>query len=155
MRLVTQLQRAVGTAFRGRLVIYVVSSATLLVFIAALAELDAEQNARGANIRSFGNAVWWACVTIASVGYGDYYPVTPTGKIVAVGLMVAGLALLGSVTALLASWFIEQINRNRVEEEVAEVEATVIDDLRSGDLEEEARAERSDPAPDQAERSSS
>jgi len=149
VRLVTVLQRAVGTAFRGRLVIYVISSATLLVFIAALAELDAEQNARGSNIRDFGDSVWWACVTIASVGYGDYYPVTPEGKVVAVGLMIAGLALLGSVTALLASWFIEQINRNRVEQEVAEVEATVIDDLRSGDLEDEARAERADPVPDQ------
>ena len=147
VRLVTVLQRAVGSAFRGRLVIYVATSAALLVFIAALAELEAEQNAPGANIRDFGDSVWWACVTIASVGYGDYYPVTPEGKVVAVGLMVAGLALLGSVTALLASWFIEQIDRTRVDEEVAEVEATVIDDLRSGDLEEQARAEA--PVPDQ------
>lgn len=64
---------------------------------------------RGANITSFGDAVWWTCVTISSVGYGDYYPVTGLGRLTAIGLMVAGIALLGSVTATIASWFVERI----------------------------------------------
>ena len=48
-------------------------------------------------------------MTITTVGYGDLYPVTGTGRIIASGLMIAGIALVGSVTATLASWFVERI----------------------------------------------
>jgi voltage-gated potassium channel len=108
---VTVLQRAAGWAFRGRVTLYVVASATLLVLIAGLAVLDAEQNAEGANITTFADAIWWAFVTITTVGYGDFYPVTAAGRLIAVGLMIAGIALIGSVTATFASWFVEQIGR--------------------------------------------
>lgn len=108
---VTVLQRAAGWAFRGRVTLYVVASATLLVLVAGLAVLDAEQNADGANITTFADAIWWAFVTITTVGYGDFYPVTGAGRLIAVGLMIAGIALIGSVTATFASWFVEQIGR--------------------------------------------
>lgn len=107
--LVQLLQRRAGDAFRGRVTTYVVAAATLLVFIASLAVLDAEQNASGSNIQSFGDALWWAFVTITTVGYGDYFPVTLVGRLVAVGLMIAGIALIGTVTAAFASWFIERV----------------------------------------------
>ena len=109
--LISVLQRSVGTALRGRVTIYVVSASTLLVFVAGLAVLDAEQNSSGANITNFGDAIWWAFVTITTVGYGDFYPVTLLGRLIAVGLMVSGIALLGTVTATFASWFVELINR--------------------------------------------
>ena len=51
-----------------------------------------------------------------TVGYGDFFPVTMTGRLIAVGLMIAGIALIGSVTATFASWFIEQVGRTRTEE---------------------------------------
>lgn len=114
LRLVTLigvLHRASGSAFRGRATIYVIASATLLVLVAGLAVLDAEQNAAGANITNIGDAFWWAFVTITTVGYGDFFPVTLTGRLIAVGLMIAGIALIGSVTATFASWFVEQIRR--------------------------------------------
>lgn len=110
---VTVLQRAAGWAFRGRVTLYVIASATLLVLIAGLGVLDAEQNAPGANITTFGDAIWWAFVTITTVGYGDYFPTTGTGRLIAVGLMIAGIALIGSVTATFASWFVEQIARQQ------------------------------------------
>lgn len=111
--LLSVLQRATGTALRGRVTLYVVASATLMILIAALGVLDAEQNAPGALIVSFGDALWWAFTTITTVGYGDLYPVTVPGRLIAVGLMIAGVALLGSVTAALASWFVERVNAGR------------------------------------------
>lgn len=57
---------------------------------------------------AFADAVWWAFVTI-TVGYGDFYPVTLTGRITAVALMVGGLALIGVVTATLRSWIVERV----------------------------------------------
>lgn len=115
--LLAVLRRAAGTALRGRVIVYTVASAILLIVIAALAELSVEQNAPGATIRSFPEALWWACVTITTVGYGDYTPVTEAGRLIAVGLMVSGIALLGVVTATIASWFVEQVQENQDAEE--------------------------------------
>lgn len=107
--LLSVLQRATGTALRGRVTLYVICSALLIVLIGALAMLDAEQDAPGALITTFEEALWWAMVTITTVGYGDFYPVTTLGRIIAAGVMIAGIALVGSVTATLASWFVERI----------------------------------------------
>ncbi|MCU1480197.1 MAG: ion transporter [Subtercola sp.] len=105
----TVLQRTAGTAFRGKVATYVIGSAGLLVIIAALGILDAEQNAPGADITNIGDALWWAFVTITTVGYGDYTPVTFEGRLIAVGLMIAGIALLGVITATLASWLVDRV----------------------------------------------
>jgi voltage-gated potassium channel len=105
----TVLQRTAGTAFRGKVATYVIGSAGMLVVIAALGILDAEQNAPGADITNIGDALWWAFVTITTVGYGDYTPVTFEGRLIAVGLMIAGIALLGVITATLASWLVDRV----------------------------------------------
>ncbi|MCU1638252.1 MAG: two pore domain potassium channel family protein [Microbacteriaceae bacterium] len=119
VRLIEVLHRTAGNALRSRVSIYVFSTAALLVLVAGLAILDAEQNAAGANILNFGDAIWWAFVTITTVGYGDFFPVTPLGRVIAGGLMIAGIALIGSVTATIASWFVEQIKGAPVEREPA------------------------------------
>ena len=112
LRLVTALSvfpRSPGTAVRSRVGIYVTSATVLLVFLASLAVLDAERRAPGANITSFGNALWWTFVTIATVGYGDFTPVTIEGRLIAVALMLGGIALVGVVTATLASWIVDRV----------------------------------------------
>ena len=114
--LLTFLQRGAGRALRGRVVIYAAGASLILVFVAALAELDVERNAPGSHIHSFGDAIWWACVTITSVGYGDVTPVTVEGRFIAVGVMIAGIALIGSVTATLASFFIDRVADSTKEE---------------------------------------
>ena len=98
-----------ASAFRGQVTMYLVTASSMLILIASVAILDVEQDAPGALITSFGDAIWWAFVTITTVGYGDLYPVTTAGRLVAAGLMVAGIALLGSVTATFASWFVERV----------------------------------------------
>jgi Ion channel len=78
--------------------IYVAGGASLLAFCAALAVLDAERSSPDANIGDFGDAIWWAVTTMTTVGYGDHYPVTAAGRLVAFVLMIGGIALLGTVT---------------------------------------------------------
>ncbi len=112
LRLVTLLNflnRRAGDSLRGRVAIYVAGSTSLILFVGALAALDAEREQDGANITTFGDALWWAITTVTTVGYGDRYPITVTGRFVAAGLMLSGIALLGVVTASLASWLLSKI----------------------------------------------
>jgi voltage-gated potassium channel len=112
--LLRALNRWVADSLRGRVVVYGSISAVLLVFTGALAVLDVERGRPGALITSFGSALWWTCETVTTVGYGDYRPVTAAGRLVAVGIMVGGVMLVGAVTASFATWLIERL---RVEEE--------------------------------------
>jgi voltage-gated potassium channel len=95
---------------RGRLALYVGATSILLIFVAALAVLDAERGRPDANITSYSEAVWWACVTITTVGYGDHFPTTTDGRLVAVGLMMGGIGLIGFVTGSLATWIVDRIS---------------------------------------------
>jgi voltage-gated potassium channel len=124
---VSVLNRQLRDDARGRVVFYVAGTVALVGFVASIAVLDAERYAPDASITTFGDAVWWTMTTISTVGYGDRYPVTPEGRLVAVSLMVAGIALLGVVTASIASWFVENLRRSRaaVERELDEVSADV------------------------------
>lgn len=107
--LVGAFQQAVGNAIRGRVVVYTVSGAVLLVYVASLAVLEAEREDPAARITTFGNALWWAITTITTVGYGDEYPVTTTGRVVAALLMIGGISLVGSITATIASWIVQRV----------------------------------------------
>ena len=92
--------------------------ALILVFTIALLVLKAEQSNPHANITTYTNAVWWAFVTITTVGYGDYYPVTNLGRILALILMFSGLGIIGVLSSYLASMFISlQRRRERKKEE--------------------------------------
>jgi voltage-gated potassium channel len=107
------LDRSAANSLAGRVAVYVTGSAALAVGLGALATLDAEQDARGANILNFGDALWWACTTVTTVGYGDYFPVTTTGRVVAVGLMLVGIGLVGAVTATVAAWILGRVEAER------------------------------------------
>ena len=82
----------------------------LLAYVGSLAELDVERHAPGTTITDFGKAIWWAFVTTTTVGYGDMSPVTWQGKCIAVGLMIAGIALISVITATLASWIVDRVS---------------------------------------------
>lgn len=114
----------------------VVVGELVLVVVAAGLVLDAERNAMNANIIGVQDALWWAASTVTTAGYGDHYPVTGLGRLVAVGLMLGGIALLGVVTASLATWFVQ---RFRSEQSSA---ADVDDGLRAALLEVSERLAR-------------
>ncbi|MFF8969406.1 potassium channel family protein [Streptomyces sp. NPDC014995] len=98
-------------ALHLRVIVYAGLSVGLLGFAGALAVYHQEHAAPHATIRTFGDSAWWACATLATVGYGDVAPVTPLGRLVAVGLMACGLALLGAVTGSFSSWLLQVFSR--------------------------------------------
>lgn len=108
---VPYLQRRSGTAVRTRIVVFALSYAFMFVYFIALATLAAERDAPGATITTFGSAMWWAIVTIATVGYGDTYPITVPGRIYAVMLMAGGVAIVGTASATIISLINERIGQ--------------------------------------------
>jgi voltage-gated potassium channel len=67
-------------------------------------------------------ALWWAFVTVTTVGYGDFYPVTTLGRIVAVLLMVSGVGLFGSFAAYIGSLFVADRNEEDNRDQLADRE---------------------------------
>lgn len=128
VQLLKILNRQATDSLRGRIAAYVAGSAALLVLCAALAVLDAERRAPNANITTIGDALWWALSTVTTVGYGDHYPISTEGRFVAVGLMLAGIALLGVVTASIASWLIDRVKE--IEQQSAHATQQDIHELR-------------------------
>jgi voltage-gated potassium channel len=92
------------------LAVYVGGTTVLLVAVGALAILDAERGSADGNISDYPDALWWAVVTITTVGYGDFYPTTVAGRFVALSLMIGGIGLIGFVTGSLATWIVERIS---------------------------------------------
>ncbi len=99
----------VGKTLSARVNIYVGVILPLLIYVCALGVYDAEHKAPGANITNFGDSIWWAFVTICTIGYGDYYPVTFEGRAIAVLLMVAGLAFISVITVSVATMFLNRL----------------------------------------------
>ena len=105
--------RLVRSMFRrGNLERFLIA-ALVLVLNGAIAVYFYERHAAGSNIHTLGDAVWWALVTVTTVGYGDYYPVTTLGRIAAVFIMAIGLVTLAVITAQVASSFVDQAARRR------------------------------------------
>ncbi|GMV67223.1 MAG: ion transporter [Candidatus Hinthialibacteria bacterium] len=104
-------RRAEGASLAAILVI------TLLVFIASMSILVFEAGT-GSNIRTAEDALWWTLTTITTVGYGDRFPVTTEGRLVAMFLMIGGIGMFGTFSALVTHWFLsprQVVNGNEIE----------------------------------------
>lgn len=95
------LHRRAQSTFLAALLISI-----LMVVLSSAAVLQFETSPE-ANIRTPEDAVWWAVVTLTTVGYGDRYPLSPEGRLIAVFLMTAGVGLVGTFSGFVAAWFLD------------------------------------------------
>ena len=79
--------------------------ALLILVFSSIAILQFEMPS-GGNIQTAEDAMWWAISTMTTVGYGDRYPITTEGRLIAVFLMGAGVGVFGTFSGLIASWFL-------------------------------------------------
>lgn len=107
VRVIFSLRLVRSVFLRGHLGRFLLA-ASVFVLNGAIIVYLFERHAPGSNIHTLGNAVWWAFVTVTTVGYGDFYPVTTWGRITACFIMGTGLLTLAVVTAQVASSFVAQ-----------------------------------------------
>lgn len=97
----------------------------VLAVFSSIAILNCETSP-DSNIQSASDALWWSFVTITTVGYGDFYPTTLLGRVIAAVLMTTGVGLFGTFTAYIASFFLQQ-----EEEEEEKREEQILSELKS------------------------
>ncbi|EIK52565.1 ion transporter [Stutzerimonas stutzeri TS44] len=125
LRALKSLQLIWRVLFRNRAEGIVVSAATatlLLVAFGAITMLLVEAPNPQSSINTPEEALWWAFVTVTTVGYGDFYPVTTAGRVVAVLLMVSGVGLFGSFAAYIGSLFVADQNEEEEQRDASDRE---------------------------------
>jgi voltage-gated potassium channel len=118
------LYRRAHSAFLAALLV-----SLLLVGFSASAVLQFESGPE-ANIRTPEDAIWWAVVTITTVGYGDKYPLSTEGRLIAGLLMTAGVGLFGTFSGFVAAWFLEAPGHTSAELEALQCIRDEIRELR-------------------------
>ncbi len=98
---------AIGRSFGITIRVFVTT--LFLTYIAAVQITLIERNALDSNIKTFGDGFWWAITTVTTVGYGDRFPTTTEGRVLAVGLMMLGIALIGVISATIAATFVKMM----------------------------------------------
>ena len=108
LRVALLLRKSLRTISTERIASSLFTIVALVVLTAAVLQWNIERQTPGANIQTFGESLWWAVVTTTTVGYGDFYPVNTTGRIVGAALMIVGIGLIGTVSATIANWFLSR-----------------------------------------------
>ncbi len=102
--------------FRLRSIFYIGSAVFLIVLAFGVSMTATERQYPQSNIRSLSDGLWWAVSTVSTVGYGDKFPVSNPGRVIATGLMFIGVALFSILTATLASSFAAKSDENTAEQ---------------------------------------
>ncbi len=111
----------------------------LVLEFGSLAILKAEKDATGANITTAGDAIWYVIVTISTVGYGDQYPVTLTGREIGTFIIVLGVGIFGTLTGYLANLFLGPRNEPASDETAATPDVVVLQLHQAKELLEQQR----------------
>lgn len=127
--------------------------AIVVVSVSSMVVVAFELESPGSNIKTGPDALWWALVTVATVGYGDRYPVTSGGRLIGVGLMVVGVGLFSVMSSFLASKFInaQQGGDAGTSREIAELRGQLasmqqlLERLQPAASEQESSAATTDP----------
>jgi voltage-gated potassium channel len=133
--LISTTRRAGGLAVR-KVTLYVLGVAVIIASVGAVVVYDAEKSVPlgERTIRTLGDAFWWALVTVTTIGYGDVYPVSAFGRAYAGLLMITGVALIGTLTAAVASWFVNIVrtaSTDAAEAEAADDRALLLAEIQS------------------------
>lgn len=126
LRVFTALQLMIrhgGRVSIGQTLGGALGATVLLMVVASVAMLDAERGHPGSTIQNYGDSLWWSAVTATTIGYGDVYPVTASGRIVAFGLMLVGISMIGVVTASIAAWFVGRNEEADEDQVIVEIRA--------------------------------
>jgi len=108
---------------RGQYAAFItVLAAGIVLSVGSILMLQFEGRSPDANITTGGDAIWWGVVTITTVGYGDFYPVTTLGRLTAFVVMLAGVGIIGALASILASVLVPP---PKPDEDAAEDQATV------------------------------
>jgi voltage-gated potassium channel len=114
---------------RGQYAAFIAITAAMIVLVVcSILVLQFESRAADANITTGGDALWWAIVTITTVGYGDFFPVTAAGRVTGVFVMFAGVGIIGALASILASILVAP-TENEEEPDEAAGTRTVQDEL--------------------------
>ena len=108
LRVFLLLRKSLASVSTEKIAGSIVSLVAVTVLVSAFLEWQVEKDAPGATITTFRYALWWAVVTTTTVGYGDYTPVTPVGRLIATVVMMVGIGLIGTISATVASWFVNR-----------------------------------------------
>ena len=120
-RLGSRLDKSVARAVaRRRIFPYLAGATVVLALVSGLAMILVDRS----NFPTYGIAVWWAIVTLATVGYGDVVPTTPLGRIVGSAVIILGVTFLAFLTATVTSLFVSSDQEAARERELAERQAT-------------------------------
>jgi voltage-gated potassium channel len=126
IRALRSTERLLFVLLRSRVrntLLVVITIAVLLVVITGSAVLSLEKDVKDANITNVGDALWWATTTVTTVGYGDKYPVSAEGRIVAVILMVTGVGLFSTFSGTVAAFLLSPQENKETSQILAELKA--------------------------------
>jgi voltage-gated potassium channel len=117
---------------RSQYAVFITIFLTILVLtVASVLVLQFESKSSDANITTGGDALWYAIVTITTVGYGDFYPVTPAGRVTAMFIMFAGVGIIGALASILASLLVGGSSAEEEEAVAAPAALSVQEELRA------------------------
>jgi len=137
---------------RGQYAVFItILAAGIVLSTASILVLQFESTAPNGNIQTGGEAIWWGIVTITTVGYGDYYPVTQLGRLTAVLVMFAGIGVIGALASILASLLVTPSTPEEPAPEAAPLTTAPVLAPSTGTIAEELAAMRGEMAGQRAE----